>query len=653
MESYGTVGRYQLVKPLAQGGMAEIFLARQEGPAGFGKTVVVKRILSHLASDSGFVEMFLDEARLAAQLSHPNIVQMFDFGEDDGSYYQAMEYLAGEDLSSIIRQAKTRGRPIPPQIAALICSHACEGLNYAHTLPGEDGEPLGIVHRDVSPSNIMVTYQGAVKVLDFGIAKAAGKIVKTEVGTVKGKFMYMSPEQAHGKEIDGRSDVFALGAVMYEMLTGIRLFQRENQLATLMAVTEQPIPSPRQHRPDLLPELEDVVMRALERDVNGRYSSCQSMREALDEFLAMRTYAPSHVQLRQYLIDLFGQEHVAERSRAPVTSAGGTPPSGAARLTPASGSHRTGSNPSVRIATGASKRPGSHQNAPSQPAAAAAAPPPAALGDDDDLATRISDGLKTEARAPSHPPTQPRAEKAARPFDADPPKRKVSMPVLLGAGGGVALLVVVAVIWLAEGAAEDQARQARPVSGAVTSPHRDPLRPPPPSIPPTTQGQRADGTPAEPDPTPPEPVAQVPAPDPEPEPVTPPPAPEPEAVAKAPEPAEPPPARPPRRPPPEPAPEPVAEAPVAPVTKQPARPPRRPPPPPAAETGPGTLMVNCIPWCRIYVNGSDTGRTSPARDIELRAGRHELKLVHPPTGAERTQSVEIKAGEETVAVIRF
>ena len=381
--------------------------------------------------------MFLDESRLAAQLSHPNVVQVFDFGESDDSYFLAMEYLSGEDCSTILRSLREQRRVMPAQITAVIGSLACEGLHYAHTLPGETGEPLGIVHRDISPSNLMVTYQGAVKVLDFGIAKAQGKIVKTEAGMVKGKFMYMSPEQARGREVDKRSDVFALGAVLYEMVTGVRVFQRDNQLAMLLAVTEEPIKPPQELQPDVPDELQAIIMRALERDVDRRFPSAQAMREAIDDFLADRTYAPSHVQLRQFLVHLFGDEHVREKSRPPVLSGKGP-------AKPKTPSHPSAAKPpSAPSAPAAPAPPGVQDQATriggSVPAAPAAPAPPDSIADE---TTRIGQGLSSASGPPvvgaSDGATRIKNVSEIKPvpgvdFDDDfsaPPKSK--LPLIIG-----------------------------------------------------------------------------------------------------------------------------------------------------------------------------------------------------------------------------
>jgi serine/threonine-protein kinase len=315
-----TFGKYRLVRPLAQGGMAEVFLAKQMGLQGFEKNVVIKRILPHLTKDPEFLEMFLDEARLVARLAHPNVVQVFDIGEVDGQYFLAMEYLAGEDLSAIIGAAREQGKPVPSQIVANIVGCALDGLQYVHALADEAGNPLHIVHRDVSPSNIFVTYQGVVKILDFGIAKAEGKLVATEIGRLKGKYSYMSPEQVLGEQLDGRSDLFSLGTVLYEALTGVRLFRRDGELATVRAIADEPILPPSTHRSDLPMEMDRIVMKALTRVLKDRYQTAQQMRQDLDHYLAARTYVPSANQLRDYLLLLFGEPHVQDRLRLPASN---------------------------------------------------------------------------------------------------------------------------------------------------------------------------------------------------------------------------------------------------------------------------------------------------------------------------------------------
>src|SRR5262245_21934690 len=225
MEPGETFGKYVLVRRLATGGMADIYLARQSGVEGFQKPCVIKRILPQLADDQQFVSMFLDEARIAALLTHPNIVQIFDLGKQDGSYFLAMEHIHGEDLTRILDAERQRGRTaLPENIAIRIIAQVAEGLDYAHHAVDEDGLALGIVHRDVSPPNVIVSYAGSVKIVDFGIAKAVVKHSRTEVGVIKGKVPYMSPEQVQGLELDKRSDIFSLGALLYELSTGQKPF---------------------------------------------------------------------------------------------------------------------------------------------------------------------------------------------------------------------------------------------------------------------------------------------------------------------------------------------------------------------------------------------------------------------------------------------
>jgi len=212
-------GNYQLIKKLATGGMAEVWLAKQTGIEGFNRHVVIKRILPHLAEDPEFVQMFLNEARIASRFNHPNIGQIYDLGEKDGQYYIAMEFIHGEDLGRVMRRAWSTGQWVARHIALRIVADACGGLYYAHTRNDDQGRPLKVVHRDISPQNILISFDGAVKVLDFGIAKASDQVSSTKSGAIKGKFAYMAPEQAAGKVLDARSDIFALGLVLYELVT--------------------------------------------------------------------------------------------------------------------------------------------------------------------------------------------------------------------------------------------------------------------------------------------------------------------------------------------------------------------------------------------------------------------------------------------------
>jgi serine/threonine-protein kinase len=262
LENYG---KYQLLKRLAMGGMAQIYLARQKGPEGSEQLVVVKRILPHLAENVEFIRMFLDEAKIAARLAHPNIVAIYDLGAQDDSFFLAMEYIHGEDVRRMWKRAVTMGLELPVPLACRIVTDACAGLDYAHKKADPSGKPLGTVHRDVSPQNILVSFEGEVKVVDFGIAKAADQATVTRSGVLKGKYSYMSPEQAAGKRVDCRSDVFALGVVLYELLTHTRLFKRSSDMQTLAAVAECQVIPPSQVSPRVPADLDPIVMKALAR----------------------------------------------------------------------------------------------------------------------------------------------------------------------------------------------------------------------------------------------------------------------------------------------------------------------------------------------------------------------------------------------------
>ena len=308
MTSLGRIGKYELLKSLALGGMAEIYLARQTGMEGFEKVVVIKKILPHLGTQDRFVQMFLDEARLAARFNHPNIVQIYDLGHEGDAFYIAMEYIHGMDLKSVVRRCAKLKRRIPLEHIVKIFSGVLDGLNYAHTQPDLDGKTGGVVHRDVSPHNVIVSFQGGVKLVDFGIAKARSQISTTIPGRVKGKHAYMSPEQCQGQELDGRSDIFSAGTVMYELVTWTRLFKRKTDLETLKAINAGDIRLPRELIPELDEELENIIMKALARKKEDRYQTAQEMQVALEDYLINHGLKSNPVLIAQFLSELFADK---------------------------------------------------------------------------------------------------------------------------------------------------------------------------------------------------------------------------------------------------------------------------------------------------------------------------------------------------------
>jgi eukaryotic-like serine/threonine-protein kinase len=301
------VGRYTLLGKLATGGMAEVFLARQEGPEGFAKTVVVKRILPHLAQDESFVRMFLNEARLAAVINHPNVVSIFELGQDaeTESYYMAMEFIDGCNLKRIVHDAaRTRSR-FAPELCARVIADACAGLDYAHNLKGEDRQPLHIVHRDISPENILVTYSGLVKVVDFGIAKAASIEGKTQAGQIKGKFGYMPPEQLLGEPLDRRADVWALGVVLYWLCAGVKPFSGENEAVIMQKILGSE-PEPLDNVVSGIPRrLAEVVHTALAKEPKQRYESARALQDDLEAWIAQEGLVATNAALSDYMNDHF------------------------------------------------------------------------------------------------------------------------------------------------------------------------------------------------------------------------------------------------------------------------------------------------------------------------------------------------------------
>jgi serine/threonine-protein kinase len=282
------IGRYEIVGPLASGGMAEILLARLAGPSGFMRPVVIKRILPHLARKKDFVDMFLDEARIVAGIRHPNVVQVTELGHEEGELFLAREYLEGESTSGLMRRLQTRGERLDLTLAAYIVAEACAGVHAAHELADENGKKLNIVHRDVTPHNVFIGYKGTIKVLDFGIATASDRISQTEAGQFKGKLEYASPEQCKGAVLDRRSDIFALGTILWELTTGKRLFKRASPIDMQRAICEQPIPAPGTVATDVPypAELTAITMKAIARKRRERYQTALELRH--DLLVAMR-----------------------------------------------------------------------------------------------------------------------------------------------------------------------------------------------------------------------------------------------------------------------------------------------------------------------------------------------------------------------------
>ena len=277
--------RYRVIERLASGGMAEVFLAESAGIEGFKKQVAIKRVLPALSEKKRFIAMFLDEARLSASLSHSNVAQVFDIGVGDSAYFIVMEYVDGADLKAVIDFMRRENQRFPVESACFIAAKICEGLTYAHELRGADGAELQIVHRDMSPPNVLLTKHGEIKIVDFGLAKATSQLEKSEAGIIKGKFSYLSPEAAQGLEVDARTDIFAVGIILWEMLSGRRLFLGDTDYGTVKLVQAAKIPSLHAENPAIPRELDDVLARALARDPAARYSSARDLGRDLTKLL--------------------------------------------------------------------------------------------------------------------------------------------------------------------------------------------------------------------------------------------------------------------------------------------------------------------------------------------------------------------------------
>jgi len=317
-------GQYTLLERIALGGMAEVWKARMKGVEGFQKTVAIKKILPHLTDSTDFVTMFVDEAKLAAQLNHTNIIHIYDLGKIADDYYIAMEYVDGKDLRSILNTAREKDSPLPLSLSLLVASRLAAALDHAHRQKDFEGRPLGLVHRDVSPQNVLISFDGDIKLCDFGIVKAVSKASKTQMGALKGKLQYMSPEQAWGRPVDARSDIFSLGSLLFEMLTGRRLFAGESEMSVLDAVREGRIQAPRDLDPRVPLEVNATVLKALAREPKDRFQSAGDLQREIDGILASLKPAPSQRDLAGYMQRLFDVGARPERSAE--AAAASTPP---------------------------------------------------------------------------------------------------------------------------------------------------------------------------------------------------------------------------------------------------------------------------------------------------------------------------------------
>lgn len=441
-------GKYFLMKKLAAGGMGEIYLAKQQGPAGFQKILVVKKILAHLTENKEFIEAFLGEARLAAQMNHRNVVQVFELGEESGAYFIAMEYVAGKSLRDVIDVAIKKKEKLHPEHCRQIAEMICDGASYAHNLTDMTGRSLNLVHRDLNPQNVLVSYTGDVKVIDFGIAKSEMSTVKTEAGMIKGKFVYMSPEQSMAKKLDKRSDIFAIGISLYEMLTGINPFHKNNIVLTLEAVQRYDPPPPSEYDPSYAP-FDPIVAKALAKDRDRRYGDASEMMDDLRRVvlprppervaqLMQRIFRAQVEEEQKMLIDsdsikLTGSGPKRTPSRAapahtppkPAHSTEGQPPEGATQMLPGAPPRKPAVTPS-KPAPVAGARPAPRPPPPAAPRKGGAgdtlidmggvASPEAVEPVADDEVPGGTAMLKPGQALPPPPPRKP----AARPTDTMP-----------------------------------------------------------------------------------------------------------------------------------------------------------------------------------------------------------------------------------------
>lgn len=427
---------YRITERIESGGMAEVFRGEAISVAGFKKQVAIKRVLPHLASNEKFIRMFLDEARLSARLSHANIVQVFDIGRVENTYFIVMELIDGVNLKHLVESLRNKNRAFPTALACHIAIKVCEGLQYAHHLHDSDNQDLHIVHRDISPPNVLISRQGEVKIVDFGLAKAAHSVEKTEPGVVKGKFSYLSPETAMGQEADSQADIFAVGIMLWEMLAGRKLFQGETDYQTVKMVQQAVVPSLSEINPTIPAELEAILAVALAKDKRVRYADAaafsdellnfifgnrmrvgsQDLARVVNDVVAERKGAATLTRKDGSVIDQLIQEELLRftsledpNSPSPAEktgTSGSNPHAEGARPLDAGDFEKVGEWANDLVGDGRSIRPGIAWESPLEGASATASIPPGNLADE--LEGDASDALISERRAASNAPlTQP------------------------------------------------------------------------------------------------------------------------------------------------------------------------------------------------------------------------------------------------------
>lgn len=440
-------GQYEILEKIASGGMADVYKARRSGVEGFQKIVAIKKILPHLADNEQFIGMFADEAKLAAQLSHPNVVHIHDLGKiDAGGYFIAMEYVDGRDLRAILHSAREVSTPMPVPLAIYVASKVASALDYAHRRRDPGGKELAIVHRDVSPQNILISYEGEIKLCDFGIAKAASKASTTQSGALKGKLQYMSPEQAWGRPIDHRSDLFSLGAVLFEMLTGEKLFRGDSDLNLLEKVRAAEVPVPSSRNPEIPKSLDAILGKTLAREPDERYGSASDLLRDLEAVLYSYTPAPGSADLAIYLHRLQAEEAAAEaNARSAAHSDEAEPPKKRRSKGTPVARRPSGSAPRfVEDLSGSSTSPGTPTPLPAPPVPAPAKP------------TAVPSGVYGAPAA-----ARPHSEKKGR--------------GVLYAGIGVALVALGALAWFLATRATGPAKIPAPAATASPAPQPTPL----------------------------------------------------------------------------------------------------------------------------------------------------------------------------------